>query len=74
MHDFVDIFRSILLRLASPVALMVMLYDKLLLEDDEETKICGNLRWTADDDPSSVRVNPKYYIPYYCRILIKCKD
>lgn len=62
MHDFVDIFRSILLRLASPVALMVMLYHKLLLEDDKETKICGNLRWTADDDPSSVRVNPKYYI------------
>lgn len=51
----ITLFRSILLRLASPVALMVMLYHKLLLEDDEETKICGNLRWTADDDPSSVR-------------------
>lgn len=34
----------------------------ILLEDDEEIKICGNLRWIVDDDFSFVRVNFKYYI------------
>ncbi|XP_062594473.1 transmembrane channel-like protein 7 [Saccostrea cucullata] len=56
-HEFqikITLFRSILLRLASPVALMVMLYHKLLLEDDKQ-KICGNIQWTEDDDPNSVR-------------------
>lgn len=62
MYDFVDIFRSIFLWLVFLVVLMVMLYDKLLLEDDEEIKICGNLRWIVDDDFSFVRVNFKYYI------------
>ncbi|XP_078319443.1 transmembrane channel-like protein 7 [Crassostrea virginica] len=52
----ITLFRSILLRLASPVALMAMLYNKLLLNDeDDEMKMCGNLRWTDDDDPNSVR-------------------
>lgn len=62
------------MRLVFLVVLMVMLYDKLLLEDDEEIKICGNLRWIVDDDFSFVRVNFKYYCIFYCRILIKCKD
>ena len=36
---------------------MAMLYNKLLLNDeDDEMKMCGNLRWTDDDDPNSVRV------------------